>query len=396
MSQKDGPALTLMVETPNGVFLRPVAHALPLPEEADEGPATEAAIDACAATWGLPDFVYRPVLRKVASGNREVGDRILLVGKTGLVIQIKRRTAPTTQRTREEAWIRKAAAKGLRQARGTIRGLSSHATQLVNDRGREIAVGPGDMQWMVAVILDHDDPPEGIVFRGADDLQAIVLLRRDWEFLFDQLRSTHAVVEYLKRAAASDPVDLGREPLRYYEFAAADAATPPSPLDPRIVGEGFPVELYVAENDRVAVLSEIDRLPVAHRTELGELLLEMMKDVAAVSPSETKWRFRRFRFAPPQPHLAFGACSRFSDVHFEAFRQWVALRHHEFGIDLGAWDGLVTVGVLLTPRSDGRRPWDTTMVRAAGNLELSEEELKGLSELWNRPHGPTVSWPSRA
>ncbi|WP_405466679.1 hypothetical protein OG783_28720 [Streptomyces jietaisiensis] len=34
----------------------------------------------------------------------------------------------------------------------------------------------------------------------------IALLRRDWEFLFNQLRSTHAVVGYLHRVAASAPV----------------------------------------------------------------------------------------------------------------------------------------------------------------------------------------------
>ncbi|MFB6554256.1 hypothetical protein [Streptomyces sp. NPDC056405] len=59
----------------------------------------------------------------------------------------------------------------------------------------------------------------------------IALLRRDWEFLFNQLRSTHAVVGYLHRVAASAPV-LGGEPERYYELAAADAEAVPGALDP--------------------------------------------------------------------------------------------------------------------------------------------------------------------
>jgi hypothetical protein len=244
------------------------------------------------------------------------------------------------------------------------------------------------------------------------------LLRRDWEFVFDQLRSTFAVVQYLKRVEKNEPIAIGREPVRYYELAAADAAAPPAPLDARIIGGGSPVSApllpqvppsadgngfhrllrlilediatspvssTVAEEDRLSVLSEIDRLPVAHRAELGELLLDMLEDVAAMDDSETKWRFRRIRFGPPEPQLAFGACSRFSDLHYEAFRQWVTLRHHEFGADLGTPNDVVTVGVLLTPRFDGLRPWDTTMVRVAGDLELTEDELQRLGRLWNKP-----------
>lgn len=146
-----------------------------------------------------------------------------------------------------------------------------------------------------------------------------------------------------------------------------------------------PVAQEIEEEGRLSVLSEIDRLPVAHRSTLGKLLLDMLNDVASVDASETKWRFRRFRFPPPEPQLGFGACSRFSEFHMEAFRQWVTLRHHEFGADLGTYEGVATVGVLLTPRHDGLRPWDTTMVRAEGDFELTDEELRGLEELWNRP-----------
>lgn len=417
MYRDGGPALTLMVETSAGVFLRPIAHALPLPAGSNQGSAAEAAVESCAAVWGLPDFVYRPVLRRVSSGTREIGDRILLVGRNGVVVQIKRRADRTDDETREAAWIRKASTKGLRQGLGTIRALTSEPTRLINGRGREIAVDANRVDWIVVVVVDHDDPPEDLFVEKAGNVPQVVLLRRDWEFLFDQLRSAHAVVQYLKRAAEADPIELGREPVRYYRLAAADAATPPSPLDARIIGEGTPISApllpqapvaadadgfhrllriilediatspvaHEIEESRLSVLSEIDRLPVAHRSELGKLLLDMLNDVAGVDASETKWRFRLFRFAPPEPQLGFGACSRFSELHMEAFRQWVTLRHHEFGADLGTYEGVATVGVLLTPRHDGLRPWDTTMVRAEGDFELTDEELRGLEDVWNRP-----------
>ncbi len=302
--------------------------------------------------------------------------------------------------------------------------LTTEPTRLINGRGREIGVDTNRLDWLIAVVIDYDDPPEDLFVEKAGDIPQVVLLRRDWEFLFDQLRSTYAVVQYLKRAAENDPIELGREPVRYYKLAAADAATPPPPLDPRIIGEGSPISApllpqfpvatetdgyhrllrsimediatspvvqKIEEESRLSLLSEIDRLPVAHRSELGKFLLDMLNDVASVDASETKWGFRRFRFAPPEPQLGFGACSRFTECHMEAFRQWVTLRHHEFGSDLGTYEGVVIVGILLTPRHDGLRPWDTTMVRAEGDFELTDEELRGLEALWN---GPEQSRPS--
>lgn len=97
-----------------------------------------------------------------------------------------------------------------------------------------------------------------------------------------------------------------------------------------------------------------------------------------------KWRFRRLRHKQGTPHLLFGACSIFSDLTREAFRQWVMLRHHEFGVDLGSSKELMSVGILLTPRHDGRRPWDTTMYAVAGDLELSDDDVHAMGLVWNR------------
>jgi len=50
-----------------------------------------------------------------------------------------------------------------------------------------------------------------------------VLLRRDWEFVFEQLKSTSAVIAYFDRVAG-ETVTLGNEFVRYYDLAQADAA----------------------------------------------------------------------------------------------------------------------------------------------------------------------------
>jgi hypothetical protein len=51
----------------------------------------------------------------------------------------------------------------------------------------------------------------------------------------------------------------------------------------------------------------------------------------------------------------------------------------------GTGDDLTTVAVLLTPRTDGKRPWDTTMVAVSGALDFTEEELAGLRAIWPTP-----------
>ncbi|MGW2183809.1 hypothetical protein ACWCXX_38640 [Streptomyces sp. NPDC001732] len=88
-------------------------------------------------------------------------------------------------------------------------------------------------------LLDHPRVPENTVATWEPvDMPAIALTRRDWDFLFDQLRSTTAVLDHLFRAAADPAIPLGQEPVRYYEFAAADAAEPPSDISTDLVGPG--------------------------------------------------------------------------------------------------------------------------------------------------------------
>lgn len=66
---------------------------------------------------------------------------------------------------------------------------------------------------------------------------------------------------------------------------------------------------------------------------------------------------------------------------------WVQLRQHEFTLRLGNDDtDPVTVGVLLTPRHDGRRPWDTTMCAVTGRLELTDEDIAACVALWRNEH----------
>lgn len=61
-------------------------------------------------------------------------------------------------------------------------------------------------------------------------MPSIALTRRDRDFLFNQLRSTTAVLDYLCRAAKEPAIPHGEERVRYYELAATDADAPPDCL----------------------------------------------------------------------------------------------------------------------------------------------------------------------
>lgn len=410
--------LSLIVDTPTGIHLRRVPDATRLIAGVDRGAAAEDATRNAVARWGLPDFIYRPVVRRVGSGTRELGDGVLLVGNRAAVVQVKSRQISEDGPNKEENWVVKNATKALKQAKGTVRSLRSAPAVMVNLRGREITVDGQLYDWLSVIIIDHPQCPTGVtVTNPFADLPAVVLTRRDWEFLFTQLRSTHAVVEYLFRVSDHEPISLGEEPVRYYQLAQADEEAAPGQVAPEILAGGTafsapllskepagrgdshahtllrimmediatsPLSDHVTELDRTQVLAELDQLPVQTRADLGRLMLSALQQAAATPYGSTLWRSRRFRFSASKPQLIFATCTGFSEAIRSMFSGLVMLRHHEFCEDLGTTDGVVSVGVLLTPRHDGLRPWDTSMTRVSGGLEFEPGELELFKEQWNR------------
>jgi hypothetical protein len=286
---------------------------------------------------------------------------------------------------------------------------------LVNERGRPVRINGATKSWVSVVVVDHPNPPRGYVPRPSEKVGAVVLLRRDWEFLFEQLKSTDAVLRYLQRVSPMGREPLGEEPRRYYELAAADVAAPPGPVDPRLDKPGIesasipllpqapagaddrrvhvPLRVVMEdlalcarpegfeEADMLEALGAIDTLAVGYRTELGATLLDWLHDVSQVGPDEVIWRLRRVAF-PDRPHLIFAAATRWNEAVNYAFSMYVALRHDELFEAFARDESVRTVGTLLTPRSDGHRPWDTTMVAVWGDLHLDEEYRRAAEKLW--------------
>lgn len=415
--QDDDPdAFTLVVETANGPYIRRIRPALPLPSDVEHGPGAEAAVHTAAATWGLSDFVFQPAYASKGSGRRELGDRLLLAGGRGAVIQVKARTVQPKDISSEVAWIKKVAAKAVRQAKGTVRQLRMLPADMTNGRGCTLSVDGNAYEWIGVFLLDHEQVPEGTICPLEPiGIPTIALTRRDWDFLFDQLRSTTAVLDYLFRAAVEPPVALGEEPVRYYEFAAADAEAPPGPLNPEVAALGgthfstpllpqapvgsdqahrvmriimedvatSAIRSQISESNRQLLLSDLDKLPVGARAEWGQLLLDMLADVQKVPAKESKWRWRRSIDPSGTRQLIFGCATRFGPEVEAAFQSYVLLRHHQLHQETGLAAQSSTLGVLLTPRTDGRRPWDTTLLRTEGDNNLSPEEVEQYIQLWN-------------
>lgn len=414
----DADNFTLIVSTPNGVYERVIPQATPLRAHDRRGVAAEAAIQDAAATWGLPDFVMVPSVERKGAGVREISDGLLVVGKLGVIVQAKSRETEPGSLERESSWINKQVVAATKQIDGTARRLKGSEATMQNGRGRGVRINGSSIDWIGVVIIEHPNPPEDFVLTMRQGRNpAVVLLRRDWEFLFDQLRSTHAVVSYLHRVGEPTEI-LGREPERYYELAIADREAKPGPIDPVLIGRGelhsvplLPAAPAGSDDDdahgmvrimlediattrveperqdaRQEILASLDSLPVGHRTELGRLLLDALTTARETEPESTWWTFRTFLVGPEQDQLGFGVCSALNEMTRAAFSAWLLLRHHERGERAGSFADLTSIGVLLTPRNDGYRDWDTTMNAVHDDPELTEEDLQQYRELWNGTH----------
>ncbi|MBB5801224.1 hypothetical protein F4560_000992 [Saccharothrix ecbatanensis] len=390
--------LTLVLETADGTFVRRIPDASPLPAVDDQGYEAEDASRNAASTFGMPDFMFLPKQQRNGSGMRELGDGTVVVGPRAAVLQVKSRVAPSGDAAKESAWLTKNISKAYGQASGTVRRLTNTPAVLTNARGRSIHVAGAAHQWLSIVIVDHPDVPEG--YRpppGPGNTPAVVLMRRDWEFLFNHLYSTRAVLVYLHRVAG-EPLELGGEPLRYHEFALADREVEPDPVAPKLAGFGTAVSTARAplspagrddmaahlllrvimediartplveerEADRIKVLADIDGFPIDARTELGRTLLGFMSAIGSWTGEGVR---TETRLVAPNPDeftpMVFMVASQLEEHVRGVFHGRVHLFHYDLHGSEAA-DGQGVVGVLLTPSRHPEWLWDTTMFAVDG------------------------------
>ena len=120
---------------------------------------------------------------------------------------------------------------------------------------------------------------------------------------------------------------------------------------------------------------------MAYRAELGRDILSWLSGMVDTPGDDVRWQFRKMSW-PERPHLIFGAASRFSEVIREAFESLVSLRHQQYLELMPERSDLMTVGILLTPRRDGVRPWDTTLAATRGEQALDLPLRSELERFW--------------
>jgi hypothetical protein len=392
------------------------------------GTAAEVMTRHAVAAWGLPDFVFRPKVAQKGVGQRELGDGLIIIGRQAVVIQVKRRNSPGNDSSRERSWISKRVVQAARQADGTLRYLKQfpppHA--FTNERGRTLDIDARLLDWLALVIIDHPRPPDGISLPvSTGRMPLVVMLRRDWEFLLHQLRSTSSVVRYLNWCTQKSPVALGEEPSRYGTIAIDSETRQRAPLEMSLVREGktalvplFPAkplnrdELpghtavreileavatmrlpdFLEEADRHELLSLIDEFPVQCRGYLGEWILKAFLDVLGASRSGTfAFRLKTFRFSDYIPQYVFGVSDdTLDDATQLAFHDLVQLRHQELRGQYADPDSVDTFGFVIAP--DEKRlsssviqwPWSIMQfVRVRGPITLTRQELTYVREFWS-------------
>lgn len=417
----DDGTYTLLRLEGDRVVGREIPEASPPEPSLPLGTGTELATLEAAAAWGLPDFAFHAKVVSKGPGRREIGDGTLVTGNRGIVLQVKARDGATTVTTRESSWLRKKAGEGLRQAHGTIRSsLLNPNLSLTNLRDREVQM-PGDtIDWMPVVILDHPSPPDDVVPDEEAEKNGLILLRRDWEFLWDQLRSASAVVDYAHRVADKDRIALGTEAGRYFDLAdkdehakpdsmaawmveagAAQTSGPTLPREPADTADAVGHSAFhriledIASTDmlgddertRLHVLALIDKVWVAHRAELGRTLLRRI-DYCALSPADELRAQHRIMYVDGgQLQLMFSVYSQLTGYHQQLFRTWVLHRRQRFLQQAGATgpDFPWTVAVLLTPRPDGARLWDTTVLATNSGPAYDDEEFESIGGAFAQP-----------
>lgn len=333
-------------------------------------------------------------------------------------MQVKSRAAYSGDAEAERRWLQKHAAKALRQSDGSIRRLKGGNVRMTNRRTREIDVDGNDYEWIGVVVLDHPSPPDDLAISLSDVRNpSIVITRRDWEFLFRQLKSTTAVLGYLQRVAGGEH-PLGAEAQRYFSLALADAATPPGEIDSRLLTNGIshsgpllPVEEAagiadyrehllirsiledvarppapnVDEKQRLHMLSQLDQLSPSDRVMIGAYLTEGLDAFFTSEPGTSVWRVRRIVGQFGGSHycqLCFGTSSGSGEADRGMFGFWLQLRHHQLFQLLDRDPDLVSVGVQLSPRPDGTREFDTTVVAVHGDIQLEGDLVAQLEEIW--------------
>jgi hypothetical protein len=136
-----------------------------------------------------------------------------------------------------------------------------------------------------------------------------------------------------------------------------------------------------SEGDRLTILAAIDSLPVVQRENIGRFLLDNLATIVNAPDDVVQFQSRTVVPNDGGPQLGFVVASRHDETVQEALSNWLLLRHSERQ-GVADWNDAISAAVILTPRGDRRRRWDTTVVGVRGQVDLDEAFLTAAHRLW--------------
>lgn len=284
------------------------------------GEWTEQRVTRATAAGGQPDFTFAAHIVRRGSGQREIGDTVVWLGRRVLVISTKARDiqpgrADSVQRAR--SWLDGAIARACRQIDGVVRALRSAVPgdiELTSQRGVAIPWDPTDVDEYLGLVVVNYAAPAGYVPTISATTPTIAIQAREWEFILSEVRTTAGVFSFLQQRMSLDldqplgtekevlgllgMTEYGEEALLVGEntlavpdgtFAEFRGRFPESELgfdpDDRL---GFVVDAMIAQahdmdpdltelpkiHDYLRVVEVLDSIPRRTRTPIGRLVFE--------------------------------------------------------------------------------------------------------------------------
>ncbi|WP_433228789.1 hypothetical protein ACQP2H_22745 [Micromonospora sp. CA-248260] len=406
------------VETSDGVFIQATDAPSPIAEEGIYTQLVEERVREAASAFAVPDFVFDPL--KVSKGGavREVTDALIIASDLALSVQVKARDplAASGDADKEGRWIKKHAAKGVRQAEGSLRAMiKTGGGRFVNRLGREVDISFDRLIVCNVVVIDHPDPPKVLLEVPEAKNPTLILLRYEWEFLIAQLRSVHGLHRYVHGVALLPAVPLGDELARFNEqvivagglwsSGSANPDTQVPLVDPTLplirMGESLPTceefwrNLYLSLSEcrfkpehewvRLETMARFDRLPFSMREEIANHLTSRLRGTGS------QLDFFVVQEGSSHTQFVFGV----TEVHpSESAPRFEALTHLQHGMQPLAESGGVreTIGIMFYGVPQREPAFTITVVPLAGPSNLTPTQAAELARFCGVGQA-TPLWP---
>jgi len=376
----------------------------------DYGDWIEEYVREIAASAGVPDFVFKPLLVPKGGSTREVGDSLLWVGHQLAIVSVKSRDPGIGSDSipRRDSWMAKHVKKAISQINGTYRMLTT-TSGLVLKSERGVLI-PWDIHhvdvFTGVVVVDHPDPWDFEPDVTDSRIPTIVLALDDWLTLHERYASTAAVIRFVtwraRNGLPSLPLEAEKDIIASVHAAEEDLplgapievkpgawerawrdrpeiffGTSPDHkyakiVDNMIAGAADMDPLYTSietTSDYLYIIEFLDRISPFPRVEFGKGVVKKCQQVGATG----EWG--AMLSILPEGVIVFLSDPADREQRIKLLRSLTAARHSQF-MEATGISGLVTLGIATEPIPTTGRSHDFCLVQATFDLTESEKSMR--------------------